>query len=111
MALGNFASFNSKQDHPGSPFHCHDYRDNPKPNEKGEEIYDGLVGIAFETQENDNLEFTQFVNVQGHRVWIESIVNGKKIGIQMWSNSMGNDRIAKGNSRTSAMNFPFVIWF
>ena len=50
---------------------------------KSKEIYNGLVGIAFETQEKDNLEFTQFVNVQGHRVWIESIVNGKEIGIQM----------------------------
>ena len=79
---------------------------------KSKEIYNGLVGIAFETQEKDNLEFAQFVNVQGHRVWIESIVNGKEIGIQMWSKSIGNDRIAKGNSRTTtAMNFPFMIWF
>ena len=32
---------------------------------KSKEIYNGLVGIAFETQEKDNLEFAQFVNVQG----------------------------------------------
>ena len=80
---------------------------------KSKEIYNGLVGIAFETQEKDNLEFTQFVNVQGHRVWIESIVNGKEIGIQMWSRSMDadNHRIARGNSRTNGMNFSLMIWF
>ena len=83
---------------------------------KSKEIYNGLVGIAFETQEKDNLEFAQFVNVQGHRVWIESIVNGKEIGIQMWSRSMDADnhnhhRIARGNSRTKEMNFSLMIWF
>ena len=80
---------------------------------KSKEIYNRLVGIAFETQEKDNLEFTQFVNVQGHRVWIESIVNGKELGIQVWSRSIDadNDRIARGNSRTNGMNFSLMIWF
>ena len=75
-----FSSLHSKQDHPGSPLFCHDHSkiiNENKMKVKSKEIYNGLVGIAFETQEKDNLEFVQFVNVQGHRVWIESIVNGK----------------------------------
>ena len=116
VIISVFIYLHSKQDHPGSPLFCHDHSKIINENKmkiKSKEIYNGLVGIAFETQEKDNLEFTQFVNVQGHRVWIESIVNGKEIGIQVWSRSMDadNHRIARGNSRTNGMNFSLMIWF
>ena len=108
----------SKQDSPGSPLFCHDNKKNidPKDDTLGKEIYHGLVGIAFETQEELNLEVTQFLNIQIHRKWIEAMINGKEIAIQIWSRSMGlknhnNHRIAGGNSRTTAMNFSFMICF
>ena len=66
MALANFSSFNSKQDRPGSPLFCYDLRKNPNLNGDtlGKVIYNGRVGIAFETQEKNNLEVTKFINVQ-----------------------------------------------
>ena len=109
--MTNAASFHSKQDHPGSPLFCSDHEKyiNPNDDTLGKEIYHGLVGIAFETQEESNLEVTKFVNVQIHREWIEAIINEKEIAIRIWSRSMGmnhhnNHRISGGNSRTTAMN-------
>ena len=116
--MTNAASFHSKQDHPGSPLFCSDHEKyiNPNDDTLGKEIYHGLVGIAFETQEESNLEVTKFVNVQIHREWIEAIINGREGAIRIWSRSMGMNhhnkyRIARGNSRTNAMNFSLMIWF
>ena len=116
--MTNAASFYSKQDHPGSPLFCSDHEKyiNPNDDTLGKEIYHGLVGIAFETQEESNLEVTKFVNVQIHREWIEAIINGREGAIRIWSRSMGMNhhnkyRIARGNSRTNAMNFSLMIWF
>ena len=114
----NAASFHSKQDHPGSPLFCSDHEKYIYPIDDmlGKEIYHGLVGIAFETQEESNLEVTKFVNVQIHREWIEAIINGKEAAIRIWSRSMGMNhhnkyRIARGNSRTNVMNFSMMMWF
>ena len=116
--MTNAASFHSKQDHPGSPLFCSDHEKyiNPNDDTLGKEIYHGLVGIAFETQEELNLDVTKFVNVQIHREWIEAIINGKEGGIRIWSRSMSMNhhnkyRIARGNSRTNRMNFSLMIWF
>ena len=119
--MTNAASFHSKQDHPGSPLFCSDHEKyiNPNDDTLGKEIYHGLVGIAFETQEELNLEVTKFVDVQIHMEWIEAIINGKEGGItaiRIWSRSMGMNRhnkyrIARGNSRTNRMNFSLMIWF
>ena len=115
--MTNAASFHLKQGHPGSPLFCTDYEKYVNPNDDtlGKEIYHGLVGIAFETQEESNLEVTKFVNVQIHREWIEAIINGREGAIRIWSRSMGMNhhnkyRIARGNSRT-VMNFSLMIWF
>ena len=117
--MTNAASFHSKQDHPGSPLFCSDHEKyiNPNDDTLGKEIYHGLVGIAFETQEELNLEVTKFVNVQIHREWIEAIINGSwKGAIRIWSRSMGMNyhnkyRIARGNSRSNVMNFTLMSWF
>ena len=116
--MTNVASFHSKQDHPGSPLFCRDYEKYIDPNDDtlGKEIYHGLVGIAFETQEESNLEVTKFVNVQIHREWIEAIINGREGAIRIWSRSMGMNhhnkyRIVRGNSRSIVMNFSLMIWF
>ena len=114
----NYIFLLPKQDHPGSPLFCHDHKKSINPNNDtlGKEIYHGLVGIAFETQEELNLEVTKFVNVQIHREWIEAIINGEEGAIRIWSRSMGMNghnkyRIARGNSRTNVMNFSLMIWF
>ena len=119
--MTNVASFHSKQDHPGSPLFCTDYEKYVNPNDDtlGKEIYHGLVGIAFETQQELNLEVTKFINVQIHREWIEAIINGRQgaiPAIRIWSRSMGMNhhnkyRIARGNSRSIVMNFSLMIWF
>ena len=114
--MENFDSLNSTQDRPGSPLFCYDHKKNHNPNDRlGKVIYNGLVGIAFETKEKNNLEVTQFVNVQNHREWIEAIIYGKKQGsgqksIEIWSNNLNTGRTARGNSRTTAMNISFIIW-
>ena len=88
--MANFTFLHSKQGHPGSPFFFHDHKKDFEMNVKLKEIYNGLVDIAFEMQENKNLNVTQFVNVQSHREWTEAIINGKEIAIRIWSRSMGN---------------------
>ena len=79
-------------------------------------IYNGLVGIAFETREKNNLEVTKFINVQNHREWIEAVIHGKKQGsgqksLKIWSNGLNPGRMAKGNSMTAEMNILFMILF
>ena len=114
--MENFASLNSKQDRPGSPLFCYnDHKKNYNRNDRlGKVTYNGLVGIAFETQEKNNLEVTKFINVQNHREWIEAIIygkkqeNGQKI-LEIWSNGLNTVRTARGNLRTSAMNVSFII--
>ena len=81
----------------------------------GKVIYNGLVGIAFETKEKNNLEVTKFVNVQNHREWIETIIYGKKQAssqksLEIWSIGLNTGRTAKGTSRTTTMNISFIIW-
>lgn len=117
MALANFASFNSKQDRPGSPLLCYDHKKNQNLNGDtiGKVIYNGLVGIAFETQEKNNLEVKKFINVQNHREWIEAVIYGKKQAsgqksLKIWSNGLNPGKMARGNSRTAATNISFVIW-
>ena len=117
MALANFSSFNPKQDRPGSPLFCYDHNKNQNSNgdASGKVIYNGLVGIAFETQEQNNLEVTKFINVQNHREWIEAVIHRKKQAngqksLKIWSNSLNAGRMARGNSRTAAMNISFLIW-
>ena len=117
MALANFSSFNPKQDRPGSPLFCYDHNKNQNLNGDtlGKVIYNGLVGIAFETQEKNNLEVTKFVNVQNHREWIEAVIYGKKQAsgqksLKIWSSSLNPGRMVGGNSRTAAMNISLLIW-
>ena len=75
----------------------------------GKVIYNGLVGIAFKTQEKNNLEVTKFINVQNHREWINAVIYGKKQAssqksISVCCKTKANPKIIPAAPRTTALS-------